>query len=158
MTDRLTRLLTQAAAHTLEGLCMSMPDEVTEPRRDGEPPRAAIEIGFSGPFSGSVVLRAYGSLLDEIASTMTAADGTVDDDTIGDALGEIANVVCGNLLPELVDAHLEFDVHPPMRIAPAAADSQSPSAAISLDFLDGRVECEVTLAHEALAKINGAHS
>lgn len=147
MADPLHDLLTHAATHTLEGLCMALPDSVGEPQ-PGEAPRAAVEIGFTGPFSGSLILRAFGSVLDELAQTMTMADGPVSESEIGDALGEIANVVCGNLLPTLAGERTEFDVHSPIRVDTLDMEStELPIAtAVAFEFLDGRIECQLALS------------
>jgi CheY-specific phosphatase CheX len=90
--------LAEVATRTLEEMCFffAMPllsDEQREAKTD-----AAMSVRFRGPMSGQLVVRMCGGVLPMLASNMLGdADGSPTMQR--DALGEVANVVCGNLLP-----------------------------------------------------------
>lgn len=71
----------------------------------------AAEVTFSGPYSGKVRIAITPDVLPEMAANML---GIEEDDTIQttqhDALKELANVLCGNLLPRIFGKHVVFSV------------------------------------------------
>jgi len=132
--------LYQVAASTLEALAMMF--LVTE---DEAPIKGACEsdqivsVSFDGPFSGRLTLRVSESMLIELAANMLglmdADDTTIDQRH--DALRELANVICGNLLPKLAGVDPVFNIHQPelSNLIPEDAD-----ATAKLFALEGRVE------------------
>jgi CheY-specific phosphatase CheX len=99
MSESLTQALRQATASTFEKFAMLIAENA--PLRagpQGEPRTTAIVL--TGGTNGQFELDVDSSLLPEIAQEML---GVADADYQAevDVLGELANVICGNLLAEL---------------------------------------------------------
>lgn len=99
-------------------------------------PPLGVRVDFAGPWSGSVVVRVSEAVLDAAAANMLGIAAAPDAPARRDALGEIANVVCGNLLPVIAGRAAVFGLQAPRWIgdAPAAC---APS--------DACVHCEVAV-------------
>ena len=138
MTDR-GSALAGAATHTLESMCFffvstDLTDEQTAADTD-----AAIEVHFRGPLSGRLVVRFAGGALPVLAANMLGdTEGTPTMQR--DALGELANVICGNLLPMLDGSEAVYAIGSPQ---PALMLHSEPAAhatvSLGLDT-DGRVD------------------
>ena len=104
MSSDITRVLREVAASTFENLAFLFPsDELDETRYSGSAD-ATASVRFRGPFTGRLVVRVYGGVLPSIASNMLGGDNAPADQLQRDALGEIANVICGNALPKIGSA------------------------------------------------------
>lgn len=116
MMNLWTTKLQQAAALTFEELCFLFPDcELTEAQQRASMD-AAVQVEFCGPFHGALVLRLSEALLPSIAANMLGEVETPSAAEQDDALGEIANVICGNVLPEIAGAHAVFQLSAPKRM------------------------------------------
>jgi len=91
---------------------------------DGDPPppgddAVAVRLAFDGPARGELVIvapRAFGRLL---AGNVDAAAGGATDAQAADAIGEVANVVCGRLLRDVGGGKFRMGLP---RAAPVLAD------------------------------------
>jgi CheY-specific phosphatase CheX len=90
--------LADAGTRTFEEMCFlyvspDVSEEQAEAHFDG-----AIELSFTGPMRGRLIVGLAGGVLRELAANMLGdADGNAAVQT--DALGEVGNVICGHLLP-----------------------------------------------------------
>lgn len=132
--------LAEVATRTLEELCFffAMP-LLNDEQRDAETD-AAMSVRFHGALNGRLVVRLAGGMLPMLASNML---GDVDGNSAmqRDALGEVANVVCGNLLPMIGGS---ADVYAIDAAIPAVAidrSAQAPVAVVQLGLEDaGRAD------------------
>jgi len=132
--------LYQVAAGTLETLAMMFlvsEDEapITEPCESDQ----IVSVSFDGPFSGTLTIRVSETMLGELAANMLGvrdADET-NSDQRQDALRELANVTCGNLLSKLAGADPVFNIYTPgpTKLIPDSAEAQA-----TLLALEGRIE------------------
>jgi hypothetical protein len=110
MPDATTEPLYAATAATFEalGYMFVEPAEASSgaPDTDG-----IATVEFHGPFSGRVAVRLAGGVLPAMSANMLGLDGPPPPDVQRDALGELANVICGNVLP------LVAGVEPTFRLA-----------------------------------------
>jgi len=127
MNSMLSRKLVEVTAATLEKLAFifTFPTE-DAPVMDG-PAQEVVRVDFSGPFHGSMELSLPASAMIELAVNMLGAeDGEVlTPEQQRDALKELINVVCGNLLPILAGHTEEFNLRPPYMVggeSPAWSD------------------------------------
>jgi len=71
-------------------------------------------VSFKGPFSGKLIMSVSERILPEIAANML---GVEEDETVieeqYDAVKELINVICGNLLPEIAGKKAIFKVGTP---------------------------------------------
>ena len=74
-------------------------------------------ISFSGPFSGCLLVRLNAEALSTLSRNMLGLDKQPDKAIEHDALGEIANVICGNTLPAVFGLKELFRLEPPQILA-----------------------------------------
>ena len=119
--------LRDIALSTFEELGFLLPawDEET----GGEPlPDDALEtvrVRFAGPRCGVLELGLTPEALEALASNMLASEGPPEPHLQRDALGEAANVICGNVTPVLADTKAVFRLQ-----APAAVPADDPLAGV----------------------------
>lgn len=65
------------------------------------PAAAQAVVAFEGPLHGSLALVLHGDLLPSLAANMLGTDDVPAESLQQDALGELANVICGNVLPRI---------------------------------------------------------
>lgn len=146
MTDY-NQLLSEVGEEIFESLAFML---VMPGMDDDEPapagPRVAATVDFSGPFGGAVAVAVGEEMLGELATNMLGMDETEppNADQQQDALKELLNVVCGNLLPKLGGADAVFDVHPPELTEagqlPDAWQGQGPAGRCELPLDTGSAE------------------
>lgn len=111
------RELRRASAATFESLAFIC--EAPENGVDDENSlQEAVQVKFRGPFVGRLVLRADASLMATIAGNMLADVASPPRTLQRDALGEIANVICGNVLPSVAGGENIFHLEAPAAVQP----------------------------------------
>jgi len=92
------------------------------PMDDGAPPgppEASAQVAFRGTIEGHLVITAHEGVLAELSANMLGEDGPVPPERQLDALGEAANVACGNLLPRIVGRQAVMRISAPQVARPA---------------------------------------
>ncbi|MCC6928876.1 MAG: chemotaxis protein CheX [Gemmatimonadaceae bacterium] len=143
IASTLASQLAEAAGETFErlGYLLAEPgvaDHVPADAVDG-----IVAVAFSGPAHGGVILQLSGGILAELAGNMLGLDETVAGGDQQDALGETANVICGNVLPRIVGPAAVFalGVPQPYRSWDDAVDVLgSVTARVRLDVEGGRAD------------------
>ncbi len=130
--------LLQAAVLTFEEVCFLCPEieHVIAPSPDTR--EVAATIRFCGAFCGGVCLRLSAGLLPVVTANMLGEPEAPADQQY-DALGEITNIICGNVLPQIVPPHEVFQLAPPQIIDPRSAIKGMGThvAGVSLGLEDG---------------------
>ena len=104
----------------------------------------AAWVTFAGPFCGAVLIEVGVGLPPILTAGMLGLeDGQRPSDAQqDDALKELLNVVCGNLLPVISDSQKEFTVHAPalagMEAKPGALEALQPACQVEMLFDGGR--------------------
>lgn len=132
--------LVAATTRTLEEMCFFfIAPDLTDEHRAARPD-AAMSVRFDGPMSGRLVVRLCGGMMNRLAANMLG--GTDGGPTLQrDALGEVANVVCGNLLPLIAGPGAEFALGAAQPMAAIEALAAPPVAAVQVGFDDaGRAD------------------
>ena len=112
MTKQLQSQLTQATISTFENLGFVLPEPTVREEQAEAPLAWSARVEFRGPQTGWVDVSLTDDVLTEIATNMLGAI-EVDDSIKRDALGEIANVICGNVVPALGRPQDIFDLDTP---------------------------------------------
>jgi len=100
MKLQIEKALVESAVRTFESICfMYLVPELKEAQKDLEL-EAAAEVRYRGDLNGKLVIETRGGLFAAIASNMLSNDSPSSQQK-KDALGEIANIVCGNIIPSL---------------------------------------------------------
>jgi CheY-specific phosphatase CheX len=125
--------LVAATTRTLEEMCFFFAAPLlTDEQRDARP-EAAMSVRFEGPMSGRLVVRLCGGMLGRLAGNMLGdADGSPTMQR--DALGEVANVVCGNLLPLIAGPGATFALGKAQPATMLDAAVAPPAAVVQLGF------------------------
>jgi len=149
MNEEIKGTLYNVAEDVLEKLAFifSFPED----ERENMDYNAAMgaKVSFTGPFTGTLIMAVSLEALPELAGNMLGLED--DDETTleqqQDALKELINVVCGNLLPAISGKQSVFNVNPPEIMSHndsvVADDAPSPVAIAKMDLDDG--QCDLLL-------------
>ncbi len=74
---------------------------------------AAVSVDFCGPMKGTMLLALSGCVLSDLAANMLGEDIPATLSQQHDALKEVANVICGNLLPHIGGPAAVFELGQP---------------------------------------------
>jgi chemotaxis protein CheY-P-specific phosphatase CheC len=150
MLPALDDALHQAAVTTFEQVVFLLPDTPPDERQRARPVIAFASIAFAGPATGMLLVRAGEGLLPTLAANMLGQD--LDSELLQlDALGEIANIICGQIFPHL-DTFRAFQQQPP-QVGTIGADTVAaagePHARVELGLESSRVDVLLWLFAEA---------
>ncbi|MGH7444484.1 MAG: chemotaxis protein CheX [Longimicrobiales bacterium] len=141
MSATLEQTLCTAAVYTFERMVFLLPDIPPDEIQLRQPVQAVATIVFSGPARGMLQVHAGEGLLPRLTANMLGTE-TASETLQLDALGEIANIICGQVLPALHPVNA-FEYQPPEVVAGAvcATDSTAaPSARVALGLESSRAE------------------
>ena len=142
-----TQHLSDVATRTLEELCFMFPMPLLSDEQRDAPVDAAMSVRFVGPMTGRIVVRLCGGVLGELAANMLGdADGDLGMQR--DALAEVTNVVCGNVLPLIGGSAAEFALAAPQPVVVLSHATPAPTATVQFG-LEGAGRVDVFLYLEA---------
>lgn len=118
MGNALNAMLTEVASGTLESMAFIFS---TPEGSDFDLPEfqenLIVSTEFDGPFAGRLVVMAAIETLSELAAGMLGIEeADISMHQKEDALKEILNVICGNLLPHIAGKESVFHIAPPVSI------------------------------------------
>jgi len=113
MNADLEKKLAQVAEETFASMAFVLPPEEEEGVEDDGSSQSSASITFSGPFNGSLFLSVSQCMLPILANNILGIEesGSTSNEEQQDALKEILNVICGNLLPLIATPKDVFHVH-----------------------------------------------
>lgn len=123
MNAAVSARLSAVTMATLERLAFLFASPAEEAPEAEEAGLETVRVDFTGAFTGGLELSLSVPVVAELAANMLGASegASLSADEQRDALKELANVVCGNLLPVIAGRATEFNIH---SRDPAAADAQ----------------------------------
>jgi CheY-specific phosphatase CheX len=128
-----TTSLFQAATSTFESLALLFPEPCSAEGAEFLPLAAAVSVNYRGAGTGRVVVGVTAGVLPALAENMLGAAAAPDTQVQRDALGELANVVTGNVLPLINGATAVFRL-----------DAPAPCGDEPFRALDGEVQLAFT--------------
>jgi len=135
MNAAISGILTDVVVDTLEKLAFLFAVPLEGPAPEDTRELATVRVRFSGPLCGGMQLGLSRPLLAELAGNMLGADdgSALSADEQHDALRELINVICGNLLPVIGGGTAEFNIQTPFIPAAgaSAAGEFGPANAVS---------------------------
>ncbi len=139
--------LYQAAALTFEELGFMFTTGEVDETQLASPIEAAVTVDFTGPLKGKLELRVTDGLLEAIASNMLGEDTPPSIEMQRDALGEMANVICGNVLPAVSGSQEIFRLSAPKVISlnDVSSGNSEPTAAVNIGLENGRADVLIYL-------------
>lgn len=152
--------LLTAATSTFESLALLFADTTPSAVQAEAPLTFTVRVAFAGPCTGTLDV----AVSDDVAIALAANMLGFSPATVGadrqmqrDAVGELANVVCGNVLPLVAGREAVFHLAAPAEGAPDARDpgvtlphASARCLAVALGIEDGRAE--LTLRVDAPAE------
>jgi hypothetical protein len=150
MQTRLEGLLAQVAEDTFASMTFLLPAELPAGAEDSPGPSRWASVDFAGPFGGRLTLAVPQALVPALAANMLGLEGERPTPLQErDALAELANVICGNLLPIVATPQDVFNVGSP-RVAPPDVrppeSEEPPAAAVRVCFEEGCVRLELRIS------------
>ncbi len=147
--EQIKETLYKVAGEVLEKLAFifSFPEEEREPMDYSD--AVIARVSFTGPFKGTLLMAVSKEALPEIAGNMLGLEDNSDAaaEQQYDALKELINVICGNLLPAIAGKQTVFNVEAPHIISSDemmnSRGAGQPSSAAKLDMDDG--QCDLML-------------
>ena len=159
MSSWLETRLFRATVRTFEDLGFMLPSFDLNDAQKRARPDAAVEIAFRGIFSGRLVLTMSGPILAVAAGNMLGEDeAEMPREAQLDALGELANVICGNVLPEIAGDRETFALTPPALLTeiPGPLKGQAGTVGeVRVGLDDGRADVRLYLEGEVPAEALG---
>ncbi len=113
MDKELQEALAKVMLMAFEEMGFVFPEAQMTKEQGNSEAEVAVEASFFGPFKGKIILQICGGLLPSITANMLGSDSPPDRDLQLDAIKELSNVVCGNLLPLIGGAKEVFHIMPP---------------------------------------------
>jgi hypothetical protein len=151
MSTELGDQLYQTASEAFERLATMTPLPLEEAVNANGAFWKAARVDFKGPLVGTFRMRFYGGLSHAVAQALLEEPPSVQQEE--DALKEMANVICGNLLPYIAGPKPLFKMNPPqIEQTPAKkSSSQEPLLAEAcITFPEGHVTMEVFIEKERI--------
>ena len=113
MASTTEHVLHRTMVATFEELGHMVPDLELSPAQQAAPADAVVSVAFRGPLSGRLILRVSSVILPDLTANMLGSQVASDTSLQRDALGELANVICGNLLPQVAGSGTVFMLSAP---------------------------------------------
>jgi len=154
-------ILSDVVVDTLEKLAFLFAAPLEGPAPEETRELATVRVRFSGPICGGMQLSLSRPVLAELAGNMLGADdaSALSPDEQHDALRELVNVICGNLLPLIGGNNAEFHIQTPFipaGDASGAGEFGPTNAASNLSVESGI--CLVALQLDGPVPAEGARS
>ncbi|MCC7052714.1 MAG: hypothetical protein IT355_05565 [Gemmatimonadaceae bacterium] len=118
MQQPATTALLRAATSTFESLVLLFPEPLAIEGAEFLPIAAAVDVAYGGAQTGRVAVAVTAGVLPALAENMLGAAAAPDGQLQRDALGELANVVTGNVLPLVHGAAAVFRLAAPVAAIP----------------------------------------
>ena len=154
MLSTMERCLSRALTATFEDLALICPDTKLSDLQSAAVTDVAVTVSFNGPLSGRLVLRASAEILPGIAENMLGADGEYPLALQRDALGELANVICGNVLPMIGGAAAVFVLSAPHEYVTGGEPQRcTPVSRACIGIDNGRAVAQLLLSDDSLLSL-----
>jgi len=114
-------ILKETAKDVFENLVFMLHQPEMDPG-DAKPEIQAA-VHFKGPFSGTLRIAVPKTILAELVANMMGEESPTEAQGM-DALGELANVICGNVISRIAGPERIFDLETP-RVVPVGAGADA---------------------------------
>ena len=156
MKTQIKKVLIESTIRTFEDLCFMYQEPELKDAQENLPLEAAAEVKYrNDDFTGRLLIESRGGLFSAIATNMLSNDNPSDQQK-KDALGEIANIICGNIVPSLGGGRREYKIEPPRSLNKEdllkEEWQEEPVAEITLNFNNGRADIKLFVDGYSAAK------
>jgi CheY-specific phosphatase CheX len=146
MKTKIENVLKEATIKTFEDICFMYLEPELKDSQKNLALEAAAEVKFRGVFDGKLVIESRGGLSSAAAANMLSNDHPSFQQK-KDALGEIANIICGNIVPSLgrrkgqgykIESPASLDKDELLK-----EEKGKPLTAVTLNFNQGRADIKL---------------
>lgn len=147
MPETLENAITGATLRVVETSAFMTIWSWSEEDGEQESPDVAASMVFRGPCTGRLTLRVHSSLLPTlIQNTLGELDeNDSPEEKSRDALCEVLNMICGNLLTEWQGEEAIFNLSPPEIVSPETADPRPPDIRVPFTIEGTRAIVEIVI-------------
>lgn len=150
MSSKLDIALREVAEDTFASMAFMFPAMGEPAATPPSSPQMVAEVAFSGPLGGRLRIAVSAEMIPVLAANMLGLEPGEQPSPVqqSDAFKELANVVCGNLLPIIGDPKSVFNVGEPRLVeAPCAASDEvaQPTAQAALALEEGPATLDLFL-------------
>jgi CheY-specific phosphatase CheX len=147
MKTQIEKILIESTVKTLEDLCFIYQEPELKDAQENLPLEAAAEVKYrNDDFTGRLLIESRGGLFSAIATNMLSNDAP-NAQQKKDALGEIANIICGNVVPSLGQGGREYKIESPRSLNKddllKEEKQENPLVKITLNFNQGRADIKL---------------
>ena len=160
MSNKFDEILRSVAEESFASLAFMLPVDPDGPVETHPGPPIVASISFDGPMEGVLFLAVSTGIVPELASNMLGldvAEGPASPDQEQDALKELLNVICGNLLPEIAGREAIFNVDAPAIASesslPETYGHHDPAAGASLCLDAGEARLVLFISSEEVTAV-----
>jgi chemotaxis protein CheY-P-specific phosphatase CheC len=143
MKKKIEAVLEEAAIRTFEDICFMYLEPELKDSQKNLTLEAVAEVKFRGDFSGKLIIESRGDLVSAVAANMLSNDHPSSQQK-RDAFGEIANIICGNIVPSLGRRKgLGYKIESPISLHKdelLKEEKGDPLAEVTLNFNQGRAD------------------
>lgn len=151
MNEEWNAALARAVRDVFETLCFMVPaPKASAPPDSQGASRVVLAVEFGGAGDGCLQLALSDSMVAKAASAMLGEDGPLELSEQHDAVRELANIVCGNVLPLVAGERAVFELASPRVLAshePRPDGGGDATASVRLD--EGTVAASLWLRLKA---------
>jgi CheY-specific phosphatase CheX len=155
MKKQIENVLKESTIKTFEDICFIYQVPELKDDQKNMALEAAAEVKFRGNFMGKLVIETRGGLFSAIAANMLSND-VPNDQQKKDALGEVANIICGNVVPSLGRSEPEYKIESPRCLNKddllKKEKQEKPLAEIALNFNQGRADIKLFVNNNSATK------
>ena len=147
MKTKIEKALKESAIKTFEDICFMYLEPELEDEQKNLALEAAAQVKFKGDYNGRLVVETRGGLFAAIAANMLGND-LPSFQQKNDALGEVANIICGNVVPSLGrKSGQEYKIESPaiLSVDEIPAETEKPLAQVTLNLSEGRADIKFFL-------------
>ncbi len=147
MKEPIKETLYRVAVEVLEKIAFVFSFTEDERKNIGTGASVTAKVTFSGLFAGSLVMRISSSILPELTGNMLGLDENEQTtrEQQHDAIKELINVICGNLLPAIAGKRMVFNVDTPRVISKDETIDESNLVSTARLSLEEEGQCDLIL-------------
>lgn len=143
MKRQIEKDLKESSVKTFEDVCFMYQEPELKEAQESLGLEAATEVKYRGDQTGKLIIETRGGLFSAIACNILSIKDPSEQQK-KDALGEIGNIICGNVVPSLGRGKLEYKIESPRFLSKEdlleEQNQGTPVAEIILNFNQGRAD------------------
>jgi CheY-specific phosphatase CheX len=154
--NKLQTNLFKAGLKVFEDMGFMLPNSELDSEQARAEFHSAVSIEFNGPMKGKLILTINGDILPALTSNMLGEEEAPSALQQEDALKELANVICGNLLPLIAGPTALFQLGEP-RLRSIHEDLNGNLQAVAQQAIgleNGRAELSLFLSEGSCSQVH----